>query len=209
MRGLGEFITSALYRYPRDPTLELCLGVYHERVARFAVVDESLAPDIYPWDLVQESRRKLQKALDAYEEAAKAPELAGEAHLRMGRIRAELGDLKHARQELDPLAASGQPPFTRYLALLLLGKVDELDKKPEAAVARYRDALALFPASQAPFVALSRLADERGDVAGARDWLERSFALTTGQRADPWWVYNAPFVATKAIVASLRRQIAK
>jgi tetratricopeptide (TPR) repeat protein len=209
MTGLRDFIFSGLYRYRRDPALELCLGVYYERVARFTVVDESLASDIYPWDFVAASRRTLEKALTAYEEAARAPDLEAEAHLRMGRIRAGLSDLKRARQELEPLAASGQPPFMRYLALLLLGKVEEMDKKPDAAVAKYRDALALFPTSQSPFVALSRLADERGDVAGARDWLERSFALSTSRRVDPWWLYNAPFMDTKALVASLRRQITK
>jgi len=158
---------------------------------------------------VAASRRSLEKALTAYEEAARAPDLAAEAHLRMGRIRAGLSDLKRARQELEPLAASGQPPFMRYLALLLLGKVEEMDKKPDAAVAKYRDALALFPTSQSPFVALSRLADERGDMAGARDWLERSFALSTSRRVDPWWLYNAPFMDTKTLVVSLRRQITK
>jgi hypothetical protein len=137
MAGLLEFISSGLYRYRRDPALELCLGVYYERVARFTVVDESLAPEIYPWDFVAASRRNLGMAVNAYEEAARAPDLAAEAHLRIGRIRAELSDLKHARQELEPLATSGQPPFMRYLALLLLGKVEELDKKPEAAVAKY------------------------------------------------------------------------
>ena len=59
MAGLGEFIFSGLYRYRRDPALELCLGVYYERLARFTVVDESLASDIYPWDFVAASRRTL------------------------------------------------------------------------------------------------------------------------------------------------------
>ncbi len=91
MTGLGDFIASGLYRYRRDPALELCLGVYYERLARFTVVDESLASDIYPWDFVAASRRNLEKALTAYDEAAGAPELsAAEAHLRMGRIRAGL-----------------------------------------------------------------------------------------------------------------------
>ena len=98
-----------------------------------------------------------------------------------------MNDRSVPAQELEPLAASGEPPFMRYLALLFLGNVEELDKKPEAAVAEYRDALALFPTSQSPFIALSRLADERGDVGGARDWLERSFALSTNRRVNPWW----------------------
>ena len=88
MSGLGEFISSGLYRYHRDPALELCLGVYYERLARFSVVDESLATRHLPVGLRGSPRRTLEKALTAYEEAARAPDLAAEAHLRKGRIRA-------------------------------------------------------------------------------------------------------------------------
>jgi tetratricopeptide (TPR) repeat protein len=207
MAGLDRFIASALYRYPKDPALELCFGVYLERIARFTIVDDSLARDINPFELVQDSRRKLSRALEAYQEAARAPELAAEAHLRIGRIHALQEDPKQAREQLEPLAESGHPPFIKYLALLLLGKVDERDKKPDAAVAKYRAALTLFPTSQAPFIALSRLADERGDLAGARDWLERSFALTTSRRVDPWWLYNAPFMDVRTLVLSQRALI--
>ena len=97
-----------------------------------------------------------------------------------------MNERKRAREDLEPLAGSSHPPFITYLALLLLGDVDELDKTPDRAAAHYRDALALFPASEAPFIALSRLSDERGDASGARDWLERSFALSTNRRVDPW-----------------------
>jgi hypothetical protein len=120
-----------------------------------------------------------------------------------------LNELKRAREELEPLAASGEPPFIKYLALLLLGDVEELDRAPDLAATRYRDALALFPKSQAPFIALSRLSDERGDSGGAREWLERSFALSTNRRIDPWGVYYAPFVDVGALLVSLREQIRK
>jgi tetratricopeptide (TPR) repeat protein len=206
---LPKHLADELQRYPEDPPLELCLGVYEERMARYSVVDESLARDIYPSDHVAGWRRLLEKALVAYELAARAPDLSVEARLRKGRIRAQLNDRKRAREDLEPLAASGDPPFITYLALLLLGDVDELDKTPDRAAAHYRDALALFPASQAPFIALSRLSDERGDTGGARDWLERSFALSTNRRVDPWGVYYAPFVDIGALLSSLREQIRK
>jgi len=206
---LPKHLADELQRYPEDPALELCLGVYDERMARYSVVDESLARDIYPSDHVAGWRHLLEKALAAHELAARAPDLSVEAHLRMGRIRAQLNDRKRAREGLEPLAASADPPFIKYLALLLLGDVDELDKTPDAAAAHYRDALALFPASQAPLIALSRLSDARGDMSGARDWLERSFALSTNHRVDPWGVYYAPFVDISALLFSLREQIRK
>jgi tetratricopeptide (TPR) repeat protein len=205
--NLPGHLNESFQRYPEDPALELCLGVYDERMARYSVVDESLARDIYPSDHVAAWRHLLEKALTAYELAARAPNLSVEARLRKGRIRAQLNERKRAREDLEPLGASGEPPFIKYLALLLLGEVDEIDKTPDRAAAHYRDALALFPASEAPFIALSRLSDERGDASGARDWLERSFALSTNRRVDPWGVYYAPFIDIGALLVSLREQI--
>jgi tetratricopeptide (TPR) repeat protein len=202
--GLRTFIEGALERYPRDPPLELCLGVYEERVARFTVVDESLIHQIYPPDDVARWRHRLESALDAYLQAARAPDLAAEAHLRMGRIRAQLNDLKRAREELEPLAASGEPMFIKYLALLVLGEVEIADRHPEAAAERYRAAFALFPTSQAPLLAMSRLSDQRGDMAGAREWLDKSLSLTVNRRVDPWWLYFAPFVNMNTLIGQLR-----
>jgi tetratricopeptide (TPR) repeat protein len=202
-----KFITEALQRYPQDPTLELCLGLYDERIARYSVVDESLARTIYPSDHVASWRHGLQSALSAYEQAARGPDLSVETQLRMGRIHLQLNDLKQARETLEPLAASAEAPLVKYLALILLGAVEELTKNSDAALARYRDAMGLFPTAQAPFIAMSRLLDERGDVSGAREWLERSFALPTAQRVDPWSVYYFPFIDMRPIAVALREQV--
>jgi tetratricopeptide (TPR) repeat protein len=207
--GLRQFIESALQRYPKDPPLELCLGVYYERVARFTIVDESLLRDVYPSDQVAGWRHNLESALDAYEQAAKGSDLTVEAHLRIGRIRAQLKDIRRAREQLEPLAASANPPFMKYLALLILGDVDIEDRRPEAAADKYRAAFELFPTSQAPLLALSRLSDQSGDVPAARDWLEKSFALSTNRRVDPWWLYFAPFIDMNALALDLRTQITR
>jgi tetratricopeptide (TPR) repeat protein len=207
--GLRPFIESALQRYPKDPPLELCLGVYYERVARFTIVDESLLRDVYPSDQVAGWRHNLEMALDAYEQAARAPDLATEARLRMGRIRAQLKDIRRAREELEPLAASGNPTFIKYLALLILGDVDIDDRRPDAAAEKYRAAFELFPTSQAPLLALSRLSDQSGDVPAARDWLEKSFALSTNRRVDPWWLYFAPFIDMNALKLDLRKEVTR
>ena len=203
---LPQHLSEAFQRYPEDPPLELCLGLYDERMARYSVVDESLVREVYPSAQVAGWRQELEGALTAYDRAARAPDHAAEAHLRMGRLRLQLNDLRRARQELEPLAASSEPPLIRYLALLLLGEVEELDKKPDAAAARYRDAVSLFPTSQAPFIALSRLSDSRGDVSSAREWLERAFAIAPDKRVDPWTVYYAPFMDIRPLVIALREQ---
>src|SRR5262249_10941573 len=139
--------------------------------------------------------------------AAKGPELSVEARLRMGRIRAQLKDLKRAREELEPLAASGSPTFIKYLALLILGDVEIEDRRREAAADKYRAAFELFPTSQAPLLALSRLSDQSGDLPGARDWLEKSFALSANRRVDPWWLYFEPFIDRNALKENLRQQV--
>ncbi len=205
--GLNAFITASLQRYPNDPPLELALGVSHEGAARIALVDESLAREIYSNAQVAAWQRILQQALAVYEQAAKSADFATEAQLRIGRIQAQLGDTTRAREALEPLTGPTDPLFVRYLASMILGDVEKAAKRPDAAADHYRAALVLFPTSQAPLVALSRLADERGDQAGARDWLEKSFALSTGRRVDPWWFYYVPFVNLPAQVQSLREQL--
>lgn len=205
--SLPQYLTESLLRYPKDPTLELCLGVYDERATRYAFVDETLVRAIYPSPQVASWRHGLEMAMDAYAQAERAPELELEARLRAGRIRVQLNDLKRARETLDPLTALANPPLIRYLALLLLGSVDELEQQPSAAAQRYQEALTLFPTSQAPFVALSRLSDEQGDMSAARGWLERSFALPMDHRVEPWSYYYAPLVDLAPLVASLREQV--
>ena len=55
----------------------------------------------------------------------------------------------------------------------------------------YRESLALMPVAQAPSLALSRLADSRGDLRDARRWLQRSFVAVGPRREDPWWADSA------------------
>ena len=67
---LAKHLADELQRYPDDPPLELCLGVYEERMARYSSSDESLARDIYVGH-VAVRRHLLEKALVAYELAAR------------------------------------------------------------------------------------------------------------------------------------------
>ena len=207
LNALGEHLRQALLRFPKDPPLELCLGVYYERVAFYGTVDMSLAKQIYPAENIADWRHMLEIASSAYVEAAKAPDLAPEAHLRTGFIRSVLGDAKEARSDLEPLTTVDQPPLLRYLALLMLGRVEEMDRQRDAAETRYLAALAASPAAQTPMLALSRLRDEIGDTKSAHAWLEKSFGLATPRRIDPWWYYFAPFVDIEQLTLSLRQQV--
>ena len=205
--ALEKYLVAALKRYPKDPALELCLGVYYERRALGDTVDASLVRELYDAGHEARWRQLLEKAITAFGEAANGADLSREAHLRVGHSRAVLGDLSGARSELEPLTGQDRALPIQYLALLTLGAVDEAEGKRDAAEARYRDALARFPTAQAPILAVSRLHDEAGDIRGAGEWMERSFALPADGRVDPWWSYYGPFVDRDALVTSLRQQV--
>jgi tetratricopeptide (TPR) repeat protein len=205
--NLEKYLANALKRYPRDPALELCLGVYYERRALADTVDVSLVRELYPADHEGRWRRLLERGIAAFGEAARASELSQEAHLRIGHTRAVLGDPARARSELEPLTGDDRALPVQYLALLTLGAVDEAEGRRDAAEARYRDANSRFPTAQAPMLAVSRLHDEAGDTRGAGEWIERSFALPADGRVDPWWSYYSPFIDLDALLTSLRQQV--
>jgi tetratricopeptide (TPR) repeat protein len=205
--ALEKYLADALKQYPRDPALELCLGVYYERKALADTVDASLVHELYSSDDERRWRRRLELAIAAFGEVPNGSDLSQEAHLRVGHSRAVLGDAARARSELEPLTGQDRGLPIQYLALLALGAVDEAEGKRDAAEARYRDAMARFPTAQAPMLAVSRLHDEAGDTRGAGEWMERSFALPADGRVDPWWSYYTPFIDRDALVTSLRQQV--
>jgi Tfp pilus assembly protein PilF len=75
----------------------------------------------------------------------------------------------------------------------------------------YERAKAVAPTAQSPLLALSRLAEEAGDRAAARDLIERVLELpqVEPERADPWWVYEIVQAReVDGIVADLRQRVA-
>ena len=211
-RGTGapvsDFLTKALQRYPRDPGLELALGVFYEREAGEAVVDISLIRDIYMSEGVGSWRHVLELAVAAFQRSQKYGLEGGEAELRLGRIHALLGDNRRALAELTPIAESESSSSLRYLAIMFLGEMAEGAGKRDEAQSRYLEALVLYPDAQAPMLALSRQRDQAGDDAGARAWLERSLKAVSSHRVDPWWIYGkAPLWSFNDMVGSLRKYL--
>ncbi len=211
-RGTGvpvsDFLTKARQRYPRDPGLELALGVFHERQASEAVVDVSLIREIYMSEGVGSWRHVLELAAAACERSQKYGLEGGEAQLRLGRIHALLGDDRKALAELAPIADSESSSSLRYLAIMVLGEMAEGAGRRDEAQSRYLEALVLYPNAQAPMLALSRQRDQAGDAAGARAWLERSLKAVSSHRVDPWWIYGkAPLWSFNDMVGALRRYL--
>jgi hypothetical protein len=205
--GLDEYIAEGLARYPNDPALELCLGVYYELRALIQAIDVSMMREKHDSNDTAVWWHSMQSALAAYEQVEKANDLAPEGHLRIGYVRAALGDGRRARAALQPLTETTVAAPFRYLALMKLGELEEADHRDEPAENLYRAALTLYPTAQAPLLALSRASDEAGDRAGARAWLERSFDLSGTDRVDPWWRYYGPFIDVPSLTNSLRQKV--
>ena len=209
--GLPAFVIEALARDPKDPDLSLGLGVYYERAAGGAILDESLMRDIYPASAVTLWRHTMEVALSWLSLARANAAWAPETHLRAGRIEQLLGESKAARAELEPLLEpSAHPtPAIRYLALMLAGRLDQADKQAARAATRYQAALDLFPSAQAAMLAMSQLHDQSGAGSDAVTWLNRSFGSAhLPVRRDPWWAYgNGPLWDTSPLLPALRKEL--
>lgn len=186
---LEGLVGEALAFFPDDPSLLLARGSYHESIATQMVVDTSVLDQIYPGDHLRRRRDVLGRAeADLREAWTREPALV-EAVLRLGRVRQLQGHATEARADFDTVGRQPAGPDLRYLALMFRAELTEQDGDAVSADQLYRESLALMPVAQAPSLALSRLADSRGDLRDARRWLQRSFVAVGPGREDPWWEY--------------------
>lgn len=187
--SLRQHITDGLARFRDDPELLLARGSLHEQDADASVVDRSLLTRVYTPSFIAQRRRQLLYARDDYARAGRATPAPAEARLRWARVQGLLGQTSAAIDGLAEVASSDAPTFLRYLALLFVGELQEQNQDGIAARAAYEAALAEWPRSNAPKLALSRLAMASGDMTSARQWLAKSFAEAGPERTDPWWDY--------------------
>lgn len=187
---LKRHVREGLELLEDDPELLLARGSISEADADAALVDRSLAREIYASDYVHRWRQYMSAAGGDYEAATRRQPDLYEATVRWGRINTHLGDRTAARRALDQVAASDAPAQLRYLAYLFLGDLAEREQQPDRARAAYESALTLIPTAQAPMLALSLLCDGAGESACARRWLAQSLAATRRGRLDPWWAYQ-------------------
>jgi tetratricopeptide (TPR) repeat protein len=111
-----------------------------------------------------------------------------EAALHLGRVRMLEGRDAEAVPLLERAAAS-KTRSVSYLAKLFLGAFDERASQWDAAEARYRGALAVFPTGQSAAVALAQLLDRRGRTADGAQTLAALLGRPGARVVDPWWVY--------------------
>jgi hypothetical protein len=115
----------------------------------------------------------------------------GEAHLRLGRVLAQLGNRQQSEVHLQrALDATADDAPLNYLAALFLGATHEQAGRFDRARDLYARAAGHFPTAPSAQLALSQLARRQGDGAGAEQALQN---LLTGSDAqtvsDPWWHY--------------------
>lgn len=113
-----------------------------------------------------------------------------EAALHQGRSWMLAGEPGRVRAPLERATLSPDSPV-RYLALMLLGAVDEQAGRLDSAQSRYRDAAALAPFAQSAPLALAHLFTRTGRPADARQIVSEHFDRTGAQVAEPLWTYLA------------------
>ncbi len=115
-----------------------------------------------------------------------------EARVRLGWVLARRGRPRLAAPELRAARGAADDPVVRYYAELFLGRAEQATGNPAAARASYERAAAIFPYAQSPYLALSQLARQSGDRAGALGAFQPLRFPADGQdRDDPWWNYHA------------------
>ena len=142
--------------------------------------------------IVGERGDNLRRAEEYFSRAlAKAPDFV-EARLRRGRVVGQLN--RHADAVLD-LHRARELTTDReqsYYIHLFLGREEELLGRPDEARRHFEAAAAIFPRAQSPWLAMARLAADRGDFSAARQVLDGGLRTmpTAPYSDDPWWVYD-------------------
>jgi tetratricopeptide (TPR) repeat protein len=154
-------------------------------------------------------RQSLRTAEDYFRRAAEArPDFAA-ARLRRGRMLDRLGRHADAVPELRRAGSLTEDPAIHYLAVLFEGAAQEALDNASAAQALYEQAARQFPDAQSPYLALSRIARDRGDRTAAQAAAERVFTrAATDEMNDPWWTYHLFIIQNvPALMLELQRPL--
>jgi len=201
---------------PADAELVLARGTAEElnEVRRLPVPAAGRGPDPTvrkPRKKLDEARRDLLlQARSSFREALAIDPDAHEARLRLGRVSWRLGRMDEARSALKTVVAHAPDRRRLYLAHLFLGQVEEDEGRVSQADEHYRKALEIEPASQAAGVALSQVRFLLGDLAGARQTLDRALRAASHRSEDAFWSYRAgDHKKVDAILAELREEMVR
>jgi len=201
--------TRALQLFPNDPGLLFFAASAHESFAgvRTQSVMRSLKARRDVTFGVKDEGAELRLAEQLYKRALDRNPKLVEARIRLGRVLGLRGRHDEAIEQLKQGLTAGEPLLRYYANLFLGGEFEALGNGAEARRS-YERAAAIEPLAQSPLFGLSRLAEQAGDRAAAREAIARVLQLSPNdyERTDPWWVYEmAQSRDVDLLLADIRR----
>jgi tetratricopeptide (TPR) repeat protein len=205
---VGTHLTRAREALPQSAEILIDSAYLHQELSSPAVQGSVRELRDNSINVTVDSRRgELQRAERFFREALAAAAGDTDARIRLGHTLVELGRHKEAGVELRK-AIDGTPDARRlYLAELFLGRAEHALGRHAEARRLYEHASELYPNAQSPRLALSHLARQTGDRAGAQQSLKRLIAVPTAGPSDPWWDFYQPHNADAEVLLSQMRQL--
>jgi len=134
-----------------------------------------------------------------------------EAHLRLGKVLAELDDRDEALTHWQQVLASTKDAGLSYYAHLFTADVMLSLDRAEDARAAYEHALDLFPSSQAAHLGLGAALRMMGDRTGALAAVLETATVppnTRDQSHEPWWnYYDGDEIDVEFLLGQLRESV--
>jgi tetratricopeptide (TPR) repeat protein len=196
--GASTYIDRGQRLFKDDARLHMLAGAVNE--LRSHLADSNLHDRVTVRITPPGGRRALVLAESSYRRALDLDSTLDEARLRLGRVISLRNDQKAARMELERVARHAEIPRLQYLAHLFLGAVAEYQNDFATARADYRAALAIGPACQTPYIALSSVDAALGHDVTARDLMARYAAVSAEAAPDPWWFYQNGGIDEESLV---------
>jgi tetratricopeptide (TPR) repeat protein len=209
---------------PGNPTILFESASVAETLARgyaVGVPERGAIPSLQPgryvdlvghlWDTAGNLQRRAARLNDAAKWLREAVDRDGTmliARLHLGRVETLRSREKDGLVHLERVFNGATDDATAYLAALFSGAAHERLRRPDAAAASYRQAIARFPAGQAAYLALSEILQSSGKTDESRAVLQSLLDGKAGLIREPWWWYlvDPPGLAEERL-AGLRREV--
>jgi len=195
-------IDAGLHMFPADARLRLAAGIIAEAGLAFGVQTVAV-PGSYETLRTLGGRRttvartiSLPKPEQDYRTALELDGTLVEARLRLGRLLTLKGDHARAATELTRVVTDTTEPDMIFLGHLFLGRLRLSDGDLTMAQVEFDAARASHPRWPTSYIALSELADRRGDPSAALGYVEAMETLERerhrggGVDDDPWRSYS-------------------
>jgi tetratricopeptide (TPR) repeat protein len=134
-------------------------------------------------------RQRMQRFARMYEAALAEDREHPAAALRLGNLRAGLGEEAIALEHFT-VASRAFDPRIRYLAFLFVGQIHNRNGRLDDAERFYRAAIGQYPAAPSAVYALCELLGRRGRDAESKQRLLD--LLRQGRHVDPLWTFRLP-----------------